>query len=80
MRQASALNRMSVYPFLQLASAVAADMPVGSAVQAIDFEISPKQHLFFPLFPHLAHFFCMFCVWYINYCLIFFHSLVNGFL
>jgi len=38
MRQASVLNRMSVYPFLQLASelAVVADMPVGCAVQAID--------------------------------------------
>jgi len=34
MRQASALNRMSEYPFLQLVSklAVVADMPVGCAV------------------------------------------------
>jgi len=39
MKQASALNRMSVYPFLQLASKLAvvvAYMPVGCAVQAID--------------------------------------------
>jgi hypothetical protein len=38
MRQASALNRMIVYPFLQLASelALVAGMPVGCSVQAID--------------------------------------------